>query len=130
MVKTVSNIGSSTDKDGDEGEFIFNLEIFNDEDMTSPIDDDHVTSVGDNLYFKLSQEHPVNGLIFSIDGSFCCQVLKSQNHLFILDCTVKDQESEQVYSIVKDQCPNDFVDAVLSSTSIKGLDKPSNSCYL
>ena len=70
MVKTVSNIGSSTDKDGDEGEFIFNLEIFNDEDMTSPIDDDHVTSVGDNLYFKLSQEHPVNGLIFSIDGSF------------------------------------------------------------
>ena len=69
MVTTLSSVGGSTDKDGEDGKFDFNLEIFKDDQMTSPIDKNHIVSVGDNLYFKLSQEYPVDGLIFSIDGN-------------------------------------------------------------
>ena len=125
MVTTLSSVGGSTDKEGEDGEFDFNLEIFKDDQMTSPIDKNHIVSVGDNLYFKLSQEYPVDGLIFSIDGNLPKRLSGAKNisrllNLF-LDCIVKDQESEQEYSIIKDQCPNDFVDAVLSSSSSKGL---------
>lgn len=68
VVQTITALGGSTDKDGEDGEFHFNLEMFIDEEMDFPVDNDHTTSIGDTLFFKLSQKHPVNGLIFSIDG--------------------------------------------------------------
>ena len=71
MVQTITTLGDNTNKDGEDGEFQFNLEMFTDEEMAVPVDNDHVTSIGDMLFFKLSQQHPVDGLIFSIDGIPC-----------------------------------------------------------
>ena len=67
-VQTITSLGVSTNKDGEDGEFQFDLEIFSDEEMAVPVDQDHITSIGDTLFFKLSQKYPVDGIIFSIDG--------------------------------------------------------------
>ena len=42
--------------------------MFNDAEMQNEVAEDDVTKIGEPLYFKLSQQFPVAGVIFAIDG--------------------------------------------------------------
>lgn len=44
--------------------------MFNDAEMQNEVGEDDVTKIGEPLYFKLSQQFPVAGVIFAIDGEF------------------------------------------------------------
>lgn len=60
----------STDTEGPEGKFSFDLQMFNDAEMQNEVGEEDVTKIGEPLYFKLSQQFPVAGVIFAIDGEF------------------------------------------------------------
>jgi len=44
--------------------------MFNDAEMQNEVGEEDVTKIGEPLYFKLSQQFPVAGVIFAIDGEF------------------------------------------------------------
>lgn len=97
LTTTVVGSDVSTDTEGPEGKFSFELQMFNDEEMKNEIKDDDITKIGEPLYFKLSQKFPVDGVEFAIE-----------------DCVVKDENSEQEYSVIDGQCPDAFVNTQLS----------------
>ena len=70
LTTTVVGSDVSTDTEGPEGKFSFNLQMFNDADMQNEVDENDVTKIGEPLYFKLSQQFPVTGVVFAIDGKF------------------------------------------------------------
>lgn len=96
---TVVGSDVNTDQDG-QGHFSFNLEMFNDADMMSPVGENDVTTIGEPLYFKLSQQFPVAGVVFAID-----------------DCVVKDDSNGQEYKVIENQCADVFVNTVLTPAS-------------
>ena len=68
LTTTVVGSDVSTDTEGPEGKFSFDLQMFNDAEMNNEVTEDDVTKIGEPLYFKLSQQFPVAGVIFAIDG--------------------------------------------------------------
>lgn len=97
LTTTVVGSDVSTDTEGPEGKFSFDLQMFNDAEMQNEVGEDDVTKIGEPLYFKLSQQFPVAGVIFAID-----------------DCVVKDTNSDQEYSVIENQCSDVFVNTVMS----------------
>lgn len=97
LTTTVVGSDVSTDSEGTEGKFAFNLEMFNDPEMANVVGEDDVTKIGEPLYFKLSQQYPVGGVVFAID-----------------DCVVKDSNSDQEYSVIENQCADVFVNTMMS----------------
>jgi len=66
----VTIIESSVDVDasGGQGQFSFILTQYMDSDLTDVADEDDATVLGSDLYFKLSMEHPIPELVYSIRG--------------------------------------------------------------
>ena len=106
--------------------------MFNDADMQNEVDEDDVTKIGEPLYFKLSQEFPVTGVVFAIDGKFhklshylrdfleslfsakLNLVMIDKFFKIFLDCVVKDANSDQEYSVIENQCTDVFVNTEMS----------------
>ena len=94
-----SVLGSNYTSDVDEttGLFSFNLELYNDAALTDKADANDEQTIGEPLYFKLSQEHPVTGVVFTIDN-----------------CMVKDDNLNAEYAVIDNRCPDTFLNAAVT----------------
>ena len=67
IVVTGENV--ETNHEG-EGKFTFTLTQYNDENLNNKTGSTDVTPLGGNLYFQLSMDSPVAGLVYSLIGEF------------------------------------------------------------
>ena len=58
------------DVEDGEGKFEFTLIQYSDANFDQTIETDEITPLGSNLYFKLSMNNPVSGLIYSLQVIF------------------------------------------------------------
>ena len=68
VVVTGENV--ETDVQDGEGKFTFTLTQYNDENLKNKTESTVVTRLGGNLYFQLSMDNPVAGLVYSLIGEF------------------------------------------------------------
>ena len=104
----------------------FSLTQYMDAEMTDPAGTDDETELGAVLYFKLTMDNPIENVAFVIDGKiiFIVFIYSSTS-----DCVVKDASLEEDYSVITNQCGDDFLEVTASPVTSDNLQSAINFSY-